>query len=87
MKQIATKGENWDLFTLWSINLNMASISGTGNVQPIFNFDPCVLSICGVTLFTAKSRIGVLYTWSLRNPHRKNQVGLHHTLATLFAHS
>ena len=31
------------LFTLCSINLNMASISGTGNVQSVFNLNPCVM--------------------------------------------
>ena len=30
-------------FTLCSINLNMVSISGTGNIQPIFNLYPCVM--------------------------------------------
>ena len=37
-----TKTENWYFFTC-SINLNMASISGTGNVQPVFNLGPCVM--------------------------------------------
>ena len=36
-------GTQWDFFTLCSINLNMPSISGTGNVQPVFNLDPCVM--------------------------------------------
>ena len=43
MKQITTKSGKWELFTLCSINLNMASISGTGNVQPVFNLDPFVM--------------------------------------------
>ena len=43
MKPITTKSENWDyFFTLCSINMNMASISGKGNVQPVFNLEPCV---------------------------------------------
>ena len=32
--------ENWPFFTLCAINLNMTSISGTGNVQPVFTLDP-----------------------------------------------
>ena len=44
MKPIATKSENWIFFTLCSINLNMVSISGTGNVQLVFNLDPCVMN-------------------------------------------
>ena len=43
MKPIATKSENWNSFTLLTINLNMASISGTGNVQPVFNLVSCVM--------------------------------------------
>ena len=44
MKLITTKSENWIFFfTLCSINLNMASISGMGNVQPVFNLDPFVM--------------------------------------------
>ena len=43
MKPIATKSENWDFYTLCSINLNMASISGTGNVQSVLNLKPCVM--------------------------------------------
>ena len=31
-------------FTLCSINLNMASISGMGNVKPVFNLDPCFMN-------------------------------------------
>ena len=42
MKPIATKSEHWE-FNLCSINLKVASISGTGNVQPILNLDPCVM--------------------------------------------
>ena len=30
-------------FTLRFINLNMTSISGAGNVQPVFNLDPCIM--------------------------------------------
>ena len=40
MKAIAAKSENW-IFS--SIILNMASISDTWNVYPVFNFDPFVL--------------------------------------------
>ena len=43
MKPIATKSEYWYFFPLCSIILNMASISGTGNVQQEFNLDPCVM--------------------------------------------
>ena len=30
-------------FTLCSINLNIDSISGMGNIQPVFNLDPCIM--------------------------------------------
>ena len=40
MKRIATNSEN---FTLCSINLNIASIRLTGNVQLEFKFNPCVM--------------------------------------------
>ena len=43
MKSIDIKSENWDFFILCFINLNIASISGTGNVQPVFNLGPCVI--------------------------------------------
>ena len=52
MKPVDTKSENWnflykewklEFFTLCFINLNMASISGMGKVQSIFNLDPCVM--------------------------------------------
>ena len=43
MKPIATKSENGGFSPLCSVNLNMASISGTGNVQRVFNLDPRVM--------------------------------------------
>ena len=45
MKPIATKNENWELFLPYvpSINLNMTSIRGMGNVQPVLNLDPYVM--------------------------------------------
>ena len=47
MKPIATKSEKNVGFFFFlpyvPINLNMASISDTGNVQPVFNLDPCVI--------------------------------------------
>ena len=43
MKPIAKKSEKCEFFTLGSIKLNMSSISGTGNVQLVFNLDPCVM--------------------------------------------
>ena len=50
MKPIATNTENWEfIFILCSINLNVASISGTENVQPVFNV---LWNICDVTLLT-----------------------------------
>ena len=42
MKPIAIKVKLGNFLTLCSINLNMASICGIGNVQPAFNLDPCV---------------------------------------------
>ena len=44
MEPIATKSKNYDFYSLCSINLNMASISGVENVQPVFNSDPCVVT-------------------------------------------
>ena len=38
MEPIATKSD-----ILCSINLNMAFFSSTGNVQQVFNLDPCVM--------------------------------------------
>ena len=32
-----------EFFTLCSINLNMAFINDMGNVQPVFNLEPCVM--------------------------------------------
>ena len=44
MEPTAKKSDNWEFFfTLSFINLNMASISGMGNVQPVFNLNPCVM--------------------------------------------
>ena len=43
MKPIATKNENWEFFPLCSINLNIISITGTGNAQYIFKLDQCVM--------------------------------------------
>ena len=43
MKPNATKSENCDFFTFCSINMNLASISGTGNIQTVFILDPCVM--------------------------------------------
>ena len=71
---IAAKRENWDFFILCSINLNMASISGTGDIQPVFNLDPCVMkhlwcdiadSSINFSCKSAKSLTGFLETWSL----------------------
>ena len=45
-------------FTLCSINLNVASISGMGNVQLVFNLDPCVMKHlwCDIREFSDPSR-------------------------------
>ena len=43
MNSIVTESENWAYYTVCSINLNMTFISGTGNVQLIFNLYPCVM--------------------------------------------
>ena len=43
MKPIDTKNESWDFLNFFTININMATISDTGNVQPVFNLDPCVM--------------------------------------------
>ena len=43
MKPNAEKSENWIFSILCSINLNIASISDTGNAQPIIILDPYVM--------------------------------------------
>ena len=41
--QLVQRMKTENFFTLCFINLNLVSISGTGNVQPVFNLDPPVM--------------------------------------------
>ena len=52
MKSIATMSENKEYFylTVCSINLNMASVSDTENVQLVFNLDSFVMNRARISM-------------------------------------